>query len=228
MKKSAALLTLILCGFAGLVKAQTQDAQLWENIYLEKMLSKKSSIHFNHEGRISNNISQFSYAYGDFGYTGEIIKNLSYSVDYVLVLKKIRDTPSTRHQWYVDLSYKIKMDPLSISFRSMFQQQVQDVYSSDAGAIPEDYWRNKITVKYSFEKYPWYKIKPYAAAEFYDFLDRNTKYQPGLNRIRYFAGIYYSINKKNEIEVYYLIENNLIINKPPENNVTDLGYATTF
>jgi hypothetical protein len=207
------------------VSAQTKDAELWENLYLEKQLSHNYNIHFNHEGRMTNNISKFNYAYGDFGFTGKLIKNLKYSVDYVLVFKQTQKRASTRHQWYVDLSYKIKMKPLELNLRSMFQQQVQDIRSSDDGSIPEDYFRNKATLKYQFGVYPWYKFEPYMACEVYDFLDSNTKYQPGVNRIRYFMGVFYNVNKKNAIELYYLIENNFNINNPPINYVIGLGYA---
>jgi hypothetical protein len=106
----------------------------------------------------------------------------------------------------------------------MYQQQYQDLYSSDLGRYPENYLRNKLTLKYSFQKYPFYRFEPYLASELYYHMDNNNIYGPQFDRLRYFSGVFYSFNKSNKLELYYLIEKNFNINNPPTNYVIGIGY----
>lgn len=208
--------------------AQYNDAQVWENISLDKDIYRKLNLHFNHEGRIVDNASRFVYAYGDIGLTYKYSKRLKFSGDYVLVFKQTDKRFSTRHQWYVDFTYKIKRKRFELAWREMFQQQVQDIYSSDFGAVPDNYLRNKITATYVFKKGFLYRIKPYAATEFYYRVSNHDKDGYGFKRNRYYLGSYYAINKKAEIELYYLVELNYNISDPPTNYVAGIGFSKSF
>jgi len=209
--------------------SQTQDAQLWENITLSKKLTGTTAIGVNHEGRFANNISQFHYAYLDFGFFKYFGKHFKTALDYVLVWKVVEDRESWRHQWYVALSYKTKLEKrIPFDFREEYQQQYQDIYSSDLGRYPENYFRSKLTISYDFKHFPFYKFKPYVASEVYYHLDNNNKYGRGFDRIRYFIGNFYSFNKKTQLELYYMIEDNFNINNPPVNFVMGIGFEREF
>src|SRR4051812_18772584 len=124
------------------LKAQVNDAQLWENIEVTKKFSKQWAFHFNHEGRIVNNITEFHYGYGDFGIVRKFSKSLKMTLNYVLVWKKTESHDSWRHQYYVSLTYnKDFLDHFNISLREEFQTQYQDIYSSELGKYPEHYLR---------------------------------------------------------------------------------------
>jgi hypothetical protein len=205
--------------------AQYNDAQLWENFSISKKLTRNSNLHFNHEGRFTNNMSLFYYLYGDIGITRSINKYFKIELDYVLVWKQTNTRESWRHQWYTALIFKHKLfKRLEFGDRFMYQQQYQDFYSSDAGRYPQDYLRNKLMLFYNFKTYPYYKFSPYISTETYYHLDNNDKYGPQFDRNRYFAGVFYNFNKKNALELYYMIEKHFNINNPPTNYVCGIGY----
>lgn len=212
---------------------QTKDAAVWENIYLQKHLTPRWVIHFNHEGRITKNVSQFHYGYGDFGLTYKFNKNFHATVDYVFVAKYLEKSGlSNRHQTYVALTYKKKIRPFVFSYRQMLQEQVQDIYSSELGKLPAYFSRSKLTIKWELNRFT-----PYVASELYVRLSeayakdpehRTQPYGPHANRMRYFAGCFYELNKMNLVEAYYLIEQHFNENNPATNYVIGIGYAHEF
>jgi hypothetical protein len=229
LKKIITTYLFILC-FTGVI-AQQQDAALWENIYLEKPITPRVCIHLNHQGRITENITQFHYAYADFGVTYRFNKNFHATVDYVFVEKYLNKSGySNRHQFYIALTYKQKINSFVFYYRHMFQEQVQDIYSSDIGRIPVFFSRSKITLKYKLDRFT-----PYIASELYVKILETPKaghlsepYGAHPNRVRYFAGSFYRLNKLNELEFYYLIEKHFNENNPLTNYVIGIGFAHTF
>jgi Protein of unknown function (DUF2490) len=215
--------------------AQYKDAEVWENVAFEKKFSQQWDAHFNHEGRITNNDSQFHYAYGDIGvsyrlitwqkHKGEIAFSLKLTGDYVFLWKYDELITTIRHQWYFDYLAKIKFYSFEFEWRNMYQQEVNNVYSSEFGYIPDNYFRNKFTLEHRFHKHPWYRIIPYIASEIYYHTDKDDSYGPQIDRIRYFAGGFYYFNKKTSLELYYLYENNFNINNPDKNYVMGIGFA---
>lgn len=209
---------------AGLSFAQENDFAIWENIYLEKILPHKTTIHLNHEGRIKENASQFNYAYADVGITKKINKYFHFSFDYVFMEKALNTSFwSTRHQLYADVVYKYNRKSFRYYLRSMLQAQTQDIYSSESGSIPSYYLRNKIIVKYCLRRYT-----PYMATEFYYNLNSNSKLGKQFDRARYFAGCFYELDKANEVEIYYLFENHFNVNHSDNNYILGLGFSHTF
>lgn len=215
------------------IMAQNRDAALWENIYLEKKITPRIKIHLNHEGRITNNITQFYYGYADMGVTYRLNKNFHVCLDYVFLEKYLdKSGASYRHQFYIAPTYKRKVNNFTFSLREMLQAQVQDIYSSETGSIPVWFLRNKLTVKYDIKRFT-----PYVASELYVKLSEPNPINPekvkqpaGIqpNRVRYFAGCFYELNKVNYVEVYYLIENFFNMYYPRTNFVIGIGYAHEF
>ncbi|MGZ4034895.1 MAG: DUF2490 domain-containing protein [Bacteroidia bacterium] len=231
MKKFISLTLLAVC-FVRTFAQNNNDAALWENIYLEKNLTPRIILHFNHEGRITENITQFHYGYGDLGITYKFGKSFHATIDYVYVGKYLDKSGfSNRHQFYIAGTYKKKITKsLVFSFREMFQEQVQDIYSSEIGRLPVYFSRSKATFKYKLNRFT-----PYIASELYVKLlepartgHLSAPYGPHANRVRYFAGIFYELNRVNEVELYYLIEKHFNEYNPQTNYVIGVGFAHTF
>jgi hypothetical protein len=206
------------------------DAGLWENIYLEKKFTSKWNVHLNHEGRMNQNITNFYYAYADVGITYKFTKHIKVMADYVW-LEKIPQKSSfwsIRHQGYAAIVFKQKIGSFAISDRTMAQVQYSDVYSSEKGMLPDYRLRNKLTVKYNNNS----RYTYYIAAEIYykvnSYYKVNLPQGEQVDRMRYFAGTFYEINKMNKVELYYLYENNFNINKPTNNFVIGIGFAHYF
>ena len=68
--------------------AQLNDAQLWENIYLEKNITKRWLVRMNHEGRISDNITNPNFYYFDIGVNYDYSKHFHFSLAYVIGQKE--------------------------------------------------------------------------------------------------------------------------------------------
>ncbi len=211
------------------------DASFWQNIYLEKKIAKHTFFRINEEGRLTNNFSRPGFVYLDAGINYKLSKFIHLSLAYVANEKKQKtDFWSMRHQVYMSCTLKKSIKDFTFDYRTMIQWQVKDVRSSSSGKIPQYYLRGKTTIKY--ERH--FKFQPYIANELYYFLtqlDARPAYH--FNRSRYFAGLYYHPDKVNELEFYYLFENNFNLTKGsssttpinPQNNwIIGIGYARSL
>ena len=200
------------------------DAQFWQNIYIEKELTKKFNIHVNEEGRVTENMTLPSYIYADLGLTYKPKKYLHLMLAYVPIAKRLQtDFVSYNHQFYFAFVFKIEYHHFVFYERQMFQSQYGDINKSANWNIASYYLRNKITVKYKQHKHDGYT--PYIAAELYYHDNYNQYNGMQSDRMRYFVGCFYHLNKINEIELYYLIEPHYNIPASFTNYIIGIGYA---
>ena len=209
--------------------AQINDAGTWQNIYLEKLITRQWNIHFNYESRINQNFSNYHYAYGDFGITYKLNKHIHLMGDYVFIEKKDKNGFwNISHQAYVAVTFKQKFGHFAFSYRIMPQIQYVQMYSSENGMVPDYELRNKMTIKYNNAS----RYTYYVACELYYRISGyyKTKKPEGMDfdRVRYFAGVFYKLDKVNEVELYYLIEKHFDMLNPITNFVIGVGYAHTF
>src|SRR6218665_3248123 len=129
--------------------AQINDAQLWENICLEKNISPRLVARIVQEGRLTENYSRFSYNYFDMGLNYKFSKHIHGTIAYVWAEKeRLNTTWSARHQLYGSLTFRKKFGDFTVNDRQMLLWQVKDHYVSDDGRIPDYYLRNKLTIHY--------------------------------------------------------------------------------
>lgn len=224
MKKNILLAIIFLLPL--FAKAQTRDAQLWENIYFEKNLSRNFQVRVNHEGRLTDNFSHFGYGYLDMGLSHQWNKHLRTALDYVFVVKQhIQPELNIRHQFYFAAIYKQKFGPFTSYLREMVQEEVQDIHRSSEGGVPDWYLRNKLTVRYNP---PRGRITPYFATELYYHTSRNSPVGNEFDRARYFLGGFYLLNPVDQIEGYYMIEQHFNVTDPATNFVIGVGFQHSF
>jgi hypothetical protein len=230
---------LILTGaFLSAVQAQHRDksnseqggddAALWMNAYLEKKLGPKLNVHLNEVLRFNHNITRYYYSYSDVGVTYKIKDWWHATLDYVLVTN---DAPtnnftseyqSVRHQLYFDMAFKYDYGDFRFNYRSMIQAQIKDVYSSKIGYIPNWYFRNKLTVKYTLNR----RLTPYVSTELYYHFYTNLGDE--FDRARYYAGMFWHIYSNTDLEFYYMIQRQFNVFQPSTDYVIGLGYAHYF
>jgi hypothetical protein len=199
------------------------DAQLWQNIYFEKNLTQKVNIHINEEGRITENITLPSYIYLDLGITYKPKKYLHFTIAYVPIANRLRtDFISYRHQFYFDVVVKMKFHHFVFYDRQMVQMQYNDINRAKNWEIPSYYLRNKVTVKYKSGES---RYIPYIAAELYYQINANQYNGMQSDRMRYYAGCFYELDKVNQLELYYLMEPHYNIPASFTNFVIGIGYA---
>jgi hypothetical protein len=207
MNDKGILSFLLILIFATSLLAQNKDFQVWPNIYLETKITKRMNAHINQQTRFGNNASQFQLAYADMGVGYRITKFMLVNLDYVFIRRREyvdkhedQQIIGTRHQFYTSVVMKKNIHRYRVTYRGMLQGQFKDAYSSQRGVFPQYYFRNKLSLRYTLNKY----FTPYIASELY--YNFNTKGHNGFNRERYFVGVFYNLGSKSAIELYYLIQ----------------------
>lgn len=224
MKKFLLLLFSVFI-LTPIVSAQINDAQFWENIIVEKTLSKKLSVRVVQQGRITENITRPSFNYFDLGGNYKLNKHVHLCLAYVWAIKRqLDDTWSNRHQAYASVTFKGKWKDFVLNDRNMILWQVKDVETSRYGRYPDYYYRNKMTLRYELN-FHW---APYLAAEAYYHLNSHDVAAYSIDRTRYFAGLFYRLNIYHELEGYYMIERHPNTVDPATNWVIGLGYTYSF
>ena len=173
--------------------------------------------------RLYQNVSEVEQFFTDAGVEYEFIPSLKVAVSYRLTSKNQFTYYDTRHRFYVDLSYKKKLKPLTIILRQRIQSQVESIRSSENGKIPEWYSRTKLTVKFDLDK----KYTPYLASEFYYVIDNLKEEDHVFDKARYEVGVDYDFNKRNSLNLFYLVQFDILENKTRD-FVSGIGYTFSF
>jgi hypothetical protein len=205
----------------------TNDAGLWTTFNVDKKLNNKFSIFLTEEFRLKENFTTINLFYTDIGVEVRPAKFLKVALAYRLIEKNLIDeTYSYRHRLMLDITVKKKFGNFALSYRHRLQSEVRNIYSSELGALPEWYSRNKLTVKYDFEK----KIIPYIAAEFrYQITNpRLVESNNTWHRSRYIAGFDYKANDKSTFGLYYLIQNEYNVSAPQNLYIIGLEYSLSL
>lgn len=206
--------------------AQNEDAGLWTDITVEKKISRSSSVYVNESFRFSENISELSTFFTEAGVQKKLLKNLSFTLSYRFINKREPDDSyAQRHRYFADISFRKKIAAMSISFRTRIQSQVENYFLPSEklyGNTPENYWRNKISLRYQSSK----KFKPFIAAEIWYPLNNPKKKL--VDNLRCSGGFQYELNKRNTIEISYIIEKELQQKNPATDFITALSYTFAF
>jgi hypothetical protein len=217
VKKTYLFIAILLSSFY--LTAQVNDAGLWLNLDVEKKITQKFSAEFSQALRYNENITEIGTSLSEIGLSYKVIKPLTVGAAYRFSQKKrVDDFYSNRHRFSFNISYKIKVNQFKISLREQFQSSYKDIGVSADGGIAKNHLRSKITLAYDLEK----KYTPYVSYEMY--------YEIGeyIDNTRYKAGVEYEINKFHIVEISYMIEKEINVNKPWTNYVIGLGYKLTF
>ncbi len=221
------LVTLFLLTTTGAAIAQPpiKDAWLWGTLSLDKKLSKKFTVDLDEELRMFDNMSRVNLFFTNLSLEYKLSKTFHFAVAYRFINKNQDTYYSQRHRVYVDASYRKKWKQFTFVYRLRLQGQMRDIHSSDKGYSVETYMRHKFDLQYSYKKF-----KPYLAAEFrYQFTNPRDPGGDDLwDRGRYYAGCEYDFNKKNELNLYYMIQHDYNIPFYEEDFTTGIQFTHHF
>jgi len=202
------------------LEGQNRDAGLWTSVSFEAKLVKKLSASISQEFRFNENITELGTALTDAGIDYKLSKHFQFSVNYRYIQKHLSDNNySFRHRFYVDVKYEKKKKPFQIQFRSRLQDQYADIGRASDGGIPEYYLRNKMSLNLDMDK----AYSPYISIELFSPLNFPRTY--AFDNIRASAGVEYSITKHQKVDMYYMIQKELNVNRPGTGFVVGLGYS---
>ncbi|MBI5540405.1 MAG: DUF2490 domain-containing protein [Bacteroidia bacterium] len=203
------------------------DAGSWNTINIEKKFTKKITVLFTEELRFKENFSRLNLFYTNLGVEYKFSDFFKAAFVYRFIEKYQDDnTFSFRHRLMLDLTVKKKFGNFGVSYRQRIQAEERDIYSSDAGAVPEWYSRNKVAIKYDSDK----RYTPYVAMELrYQFHNpREWQSDYTWHRSRYSFGVDYKLNKKNTFGLYYLIQREYNVVLPQNQYIVGLEYSLSL
>jgi len=208
---------------------QSNDAGMWATLSIQHPLTKKINFVLDQELRLRENYQRINLFYTNIGIDYKFNKYLKISPTYRAIQKKRLDgTYSYRHRLMLDVSLKKKFNKISVGERIRYQAEVQDLYTSKKGKLVEQYLRFKTDVKYSIND----RITPYISCELRYQIHAprgdGPLYDKGFHRIRNVLGIEYEINKKNSINLYYLIQSEFDISTPESIYILGIAYSLTI
>lgn len=208
---------------------QSNDAGMWATFTLQHSFTKKINLVIDQEFRLKENYQRVNLFYTNIGIDYKLNKFIKISPTYRTVQKKRLDgTYSFRHRLMLDVTLKKKFQKITLSERIRYQIEVQDLYTSKKGKLAEQFLRFKTDLKYAVNE----KLTPYVSCELrYQIRSPRgdgPQFDKGFHRIRNVLGLEYQINKKNSVNLYYLIQSEYNISTPESIYILGIGYSLTI
>ncbi len=200
------------------------DAKLWLYVKVDKDLSSKLNAEVSIQNRIENNVSQYSKLYGNLQLSYKLNKNFRLLGGYGYGIND-RDDGSfgNRHRAYAGFMLRKKIKSFVFSYRNIFQGSIKNANTSENGAVPLYFDRNKITIKYELNK----RLELYTAQELN--LSYNQSDYDNVARSRTYIGAIYNLSKKSSVEGYFMFQKHLkYVNQPKRNFIFGLTYSHSF
>lgn len=138
-------------------------------------------------------------------------KKWSASADYRLKLLPTE----TIHRFGTSINFREGMGKFDLYFRSKYQYEIRQY------RLPDQAWRNRIKLRYEATK----DIYPYIS---YELFLNSTYRETSFNTYRVEAGSTFELNKHSEIQLYIMLDQELLKTKPVSYLVFGLAYQYKF
>jgi hypothetical protein len=197
---------------------QFKDAGLWTSFSLKGDINKKLSFGITPELRLNENISQVARAFVDYGAQYKLHKYLFATATWRGGQANTGEYFETRRRLQLGLGTRHKTDLFAFSFQSRWQ------LSSNPNRAETDIdftttWRNKIAVKYT-------AVKKTDFSTSFELFHREGRVSTlELTDWRWTASVERKINKRNFIEIGYLIQKNIVESPQEIDYVVLLSYT---
>ncbi len=214
------ILIIFIITYSSVAYAQEEDMELWTGIQIEENITKKLKTSFEQEFRFNENISNTKKIYSELGLSYKINKNIRIAASYRFEKnQKIEDYYVNRHCFYAGITLKNKIKRFALAFRTQYKTKYVSSYSEEYGSVPKNYLRNKLSLKYNIKKNP---VTPFFYCESFYQLDNPEGNE--FDKIRYALGVDYKINKKNNLNIFYMLQKQFNVNSPVQSYIIGIGY----
>ena len=169
---------------------------------------KGLSLSLAEEFRLKNNASAVDRLYTTLDISYKVYKYIKVGASYSFhALYKGNDAWQFRHRGRLHVTGSYSVDNWGMSLRVMPEMTYADKEVNPLEEVnPEWLMRTRLKVDYSFMDLP---ISPYISVEMFNPLKTVPQYTDWLNRMRYTAGVEWSIDAHNKFDFYYLLEQNM-------------------
>lgn len=216
-------LIFIICLSISIANAQVNDAQLWTKLSVSKAFSQSFNADVDFSTRYNNNITKFNTFYVQFGANYKLAKWLKVGANFRYTEKyDFEEMIHSRYRGGVFAILKKKFfKTVELQYRTMYQHQYKDIYTSEKGQSPTHFFRNKFNISLDLDQ----KYTPYMSCEVYF---RYTYKFQDLSKLRYIVGVNYEINNFHQIDLQYLIQNEVNVKNPLSSYVIGLAYKLSL
>lgn len=203
-----------VCSYAQVQK----DAALWLSYGLDFKYKKKWKFSVSPELRFNNNMTHFNRAMVDLGAEYKPLKYFSAEISYRTSARSQDEWTDFRERIQFGVGIKQEWRAFTFSYQPRYQASLQQV-SSDGDADFETTFRNKLSVKYDINK----KLSSSTSFELFNNSEQGMEFR--LENWRWKAGIGYSINKRNSIDIGYMIQKAIYQSPQEMDYVVMISYA---
>lgn len=184
------------------------DAQLWTTLYFKYQFGLRHSITLRAENRGRKNFSDFNHFSGELKYAYHPKKWYQLSLGYRCANK---GKGEIENKFFTDFHLFYTIGNFSFAYRQRIQYEYQPAYSGNE-ATNDWQSKNKFWLKYDSLG----NFTPYLAGEIYWQMGGNDKPETNkkFHRARWEAGGYYSINCKNSVALFGILQREW--NKPQD------------
>ncbi len=218
---------ILICSYAGFSQKLIKDAGMWNTISFKHKFNKKFALLLTQEFRLKENYSQINVTYTELGLEYSHKTNIKTSLVYRNIQKFQYQSPlSFRNRLQWDILIKKNFGKIGFNYRHRLQTEVKDYFTSADGKLKEWFSRHKVGVKYDLN----YKWNAAVSGEYRLQINdpRSPEYNMGFHRQRYQAGVTYKINKKQDVGIYYLYQNEFNIQDLTDIYILGIEYSFGF
>ncbi len=213
MKKLVFIFTIILLTGAT-VKAQ-DGLYTWYAIEASKKITSNLKFEITPELRFEPGLSLSEYII-ESGLSYKVIKKLTVGGYYRYSGEEKKKGTQTSNRFAFDAKSGFDLNRLAFSFRLRYTNST-DNYNEETDH--SSFFRYRIKIDYDIPKS---KFEPFASVELFHNLKAGE-----ISKTRYTGGLSYAFNKKNELSLYYRIQD-FNAADDPTNHIIGVGYSIQF
>lgn len=189
-----------------------KDFEIWTSVGLGKSFLKKFVAEFEGEYRLNENVTRSKAIMGNIGIQYNMKKWIRFKINYRFTNR----IEFLEHRLNGDINLRYELARFRITFRTRAQREWV------VNRLPKDHVRERVKVEYNIRKFP---VDPYVTCEgWYRFSYKGNQFE----EFRGDIGLQWSINKKNELVVFYKHLRELNINDPQYSYILGIGYSYEF
>jgi hypothetical protein len=210
------LMGLLMQGYA-----QQSDFQFWPGIQVGYNLPGRFSMSLAEEVRFKENSSQVKKELTDVGIAYKITKSLRLGINYRRELNyKNPDQSAWRNGLYMDIMFRQKIQRFQFDYRCRFQSPRLETLTELSSLNQWLINRHKASLQYNIKGIP---LNPFIEGEIFIPISKTEELM--ISEYRLWAGLAYSINKRNVISLKYGIQQEVNVADPLRAYVLSLGYS---
>ena len=188
--------------------AQQQDFQTWSSVTLKKTFSDKFECAAQEQLRLQDNSTRLKQLFTDVGIKYNATKQFHIGFNYRFIVKP----QEIDNRIYSDIAYDFRQNNTKATARIRLQHDfVQN-------APDQNYIRPKLTVEQKLNRH-W---KPFVSGELFllAFYYEGSEF----DEYRISLGTTYNFDKKNSVQVFYMLQQQFNVNDAEQNHILGVGY----